>query len=145
MPTVQFVPERAYERLPKPTTLICYNAAMEFQNVLDSFQVLKRALEAAKWIWSPEGPGTIFSGQVLARGNDHLVDRDWLDLAIEKGLFESTDGIFSWTLEDKVETATLKGTKHVMWLVDQPNRICHRVVRNADRYGKLLILMRRPR
>ena len=117
---------------------------MEIQNVLDSYQPLKTALDTGKWIWANYGPGTEFAGQVLTQEIDLLVDTKWLDLAIEKGLFESTDGEFSWLKEEKVQTVTLDGARHIMWLIDQPNGICRRVARKADKMGNLSILMRRP-
>ena len=69
---------------------------------------------------------------------DLLVDRDWLPLALSRGVLEGREDDYVWSREDKVATLELRGTASVVVPYNEEKKMKYRI-----RRGDRLILMRK--
>ena len=102
-------------------------------------------LEIAGIAISSLGLGVDLAGRIRGwakfEETDLLVDRDWLALAIDRGIVDGAEGDFYWSSEDKIATRELSGTHSVVMAVDEEKRKKYRVVRGRE--GERLVLMKR--
>ena len=70
--------------------------------------------------------------------DEKLVDRDWFDLAKEKGILDP-DVEYVWSAHRKVETRLLAGTHELVFALDEEQKVKYRIVR-----GGLVLMGKRP-
>lgn len=71
---------------------------------------------------------------------DLTVDRQWLSLALSRGILEGSDADYRWVSEDSVASLELKGSYQVTAPYDAENKVKYRIVRETR--PRKLVLMR---
>jgi hypothetical protein len=73
--------------------------------------------------------------------SDLLVNRDYLPLALAKGIIQGGEGDFAWASEANVPTLELRGTHCVVIAYNEDKKTKYRITRG--RSGDRAILMKR--
>lgn len=74
---------------------------------------------------------------------DLEVDREWLALAIAKGLLAASEQDYTWCRLDKVPTRELKGTHQVVVALNEEERILYRIMQGP--VGNRVVLTKKQR
>lgn len=65
--------------------------------------------------------------------SDLIVDKEWLPLAIDKGMLDGDPSVYVWARPDKIPTLELKESHSVVIFFNEDRKEAHRIVESGER------------